>query len=102
MPTTNKPLLRVWYGATTTPPTTKVDGSMYVTTGHGNNLAQLYFDLDGERYVLKGGTLDHSFTVGNVTFNGAADRSVDLYTYAFGEGTTNGTFRVTPSLNGTA
>lgn len=102
MPTTNKPLLRVWYGATTTPPTTKVDGSMYVTTGHGNNLAQLYFDLDGERYVLKGGTLDHSFTVGNVTFNGAADRSVDLYTYSFGEGTTNGTFRVTPSLNGTA
>ena len=104
MPNNTTPaLLRVWYGNTTTPPQTRVEGSMYVTTGHGSGKAQLHFDLGGSRYTIKsGGQLDYSFTVGNVTFNNTEDKSIDIYTYAFGEGGSNGTFRVTPSLNGTA
>ena len=71
-------LLRVWYGNTTTPPNTRVNGSMYVVTGLGDGFANIFFDLGGSRYQLKaGGALDHTFTVGGVAFNGAADRSLN-------------------------
>lgn len=102
MPSANPALLRVWYGNTTTPPSTKIDGSMYVTTGHGNNLAQLFFDLGGDRYTLMGASLQHTFTVGGVAFDGTQDKSVSIPSYAFATGTTKGTFKVTPSTNGTA
>ena len=96
-------LLRVWYGNTTTPPTAKVNGSMYVVTGLGDNFANLFFDLGGQRYQLKaGGKLDHTFTVGGIAFNGEQDKSVNLYTYSIEPGATNGTIKVTPALNGTA
>lgn len=96
-------LLRVWYGNTTTPPNTRVNGSMYVVTGLGDGFANIFFDLGGSRYQLKaGGALDHTFTVGGVAFNGAADRSVNLYTYTLESGATNGTIKVTPYLNNAA
>ena len=102
MSNANPSLLRVWYGNTTTPPLTQIDGSMYVTTGWGNNLAQLHFDLGGQRYTLKGGTLDHTFTVGGVAFDGSSNAALDTYTYTFGQGSSNGTFKITPYKNGTA
>jgi hypothetical protein len=43
-------LLRVWYGNTTTPPNTRVNGSMYVVTGLGDGFANIFFDLGGSRY----------------------------------------------------
>lgn len=107
MPSTPS-LLRVWYGNTTTPPTAKVEGSMYVVTGvggtnpAGTKYAALYFDVGNDRYVLKaGGQLDHSFTVGGIEFDGTDDRTVNLKTYGFATGNgSNGTFQVTEYTNG--
>lgn len=109
MPSTPS-LLRVWYGNTTTPPTAKVEGSMYVVTGVGGTnaanvkYAALYFDVGNDRYVLKGGgQLDHTFTVGGVGFDGSDDASVNLKTYGFATGNgNNGTFQVTEYTNGAA
>lgn len=96
-------LLRVAYGNALTPPATIQNGTIYVATGLGNSFATLYFDLGGSRFQLKGGgELDHSFTVGNVTFNGATDKSVDLYTYTVETGATNGTIKINAFKNASA
>ena len=96
-------LLRVAYGNALTPPATIQNGTIYVATGLGNSFATLFFDLGGSRFQLKGGgELDHSFTVGNVTFNGSTDKSVDLYTYTVETGTTKGTIKINAFKNASA
>jgi hypothetical protein len=68
-------LLRVMYGSTTLP-TAKLEGSMYVltsaTASNGIYSAGLYFDLDSKRYQINSTEADHVGHTAAIQLNGVA------------------------------